>query len=72
MINKVSGVILINEKDEFLLYLRDNKPGIPFPNCWDIIGGHFEQGENAFDALKREVHEEIGLEIEKPFNLQLD
>ena len=46
--------------------MRDDKLEIPFPNCWDILGGHFEQGENSVDALKREINEEIGLEIENP------
>ncbi len=42
---EIAAIILENDKGEFLLYLRDNKPGIPFPNHWDLIGGHVEEGE---------------------------
>lgn len=33
------------------------------PNCWDLIGGHAEAGESIVDALRREVHEELGITI---------
>ncbi|GHC69697.1 hypothetical protein GCM10007079_00500 [Nocardiopsis terrae] len=31
-----------------------------FPHCWDIVGGHVEEGEGMLDALAREIHEETG------------
>lgn len=64
MPHKVASVILINEKNQILLQLRDNKEGISYPNYWGTIGGHCEKGENPLDALKREVKEEICLEFE--------
>jgi 8-oxo-dGTP diphosphatase len=60
---KIAAVILENDKGEFLLYLRDNKPGIPFPDHWDLIGGHVEEGETPEQALVREVKEELGIEL---------
>lgn len=39
------------------------------PNCWDLIGGHAEAGENIIDALRREVHEELGVTIRDFVNL---
>ena len=30
------------------------------PNCWDLVGGHAEPGEDLLAALRREVHEETG------------
>jgi 8-oxo-dGTP diphosphatase len=56
---KISQIIFQNPKGEFLVYLRDNDPSIPFPNHWDLIGGHVEKGELPVVALKREVMEEI-------------
>ena len=60
---KIAAIIFENEKGEFLLYLRDNKPDIPFPDHWDLIGGHVEEGETPDEALVREVKEELGLDL---------
>lgn len=60
---EIAAIILENDKGEFLLALRDNKPGIPFPNHWDLIGGHLEEGETPDVALVREVKEELNIEL---------
>lgn len=60
---KIAAIILENDKREFLLALRDNKPGIPFPDHWDLIGGHVEEGETPEEALIREVKEELNIDI---------
>lgn len=31
-----------------------------FPNCWDLVGGHVEEGEDVGVALQREIFEETG------------
>jgi 8-oxo-dGTP diphosphatase len=56
---KIAAIIFENDRGEILLYMRDNKPGIPFPNHWDLIGGHVEEGETPEEALVREVKEEL-------------
>lgn len=60
---KIAAIILENDQYEFLLALRDNKSWIPFPNHWDLIGGHVEEGETPEEALIREYREELGLEL---------
>jgi 8-oxo-dGTP diphosphatase len=60
---QIAAIILENDKGEFLLALRDNKSWIPFPNHWDLIGGHVEEGETPEEALIREVKEELGIDI---------
>jgi 8-oxo-dGTP diphosphatase len=60
---KIAAIILVNDNGEFLLALRDNKPWIPFPNHWDLIGGHVEEGETPEEALIREVKEELDIDI---------
>jgi len=60
---KIVAVILENNKGEILLYLRDNKPNIPFPRHWDLFGGHVEKGETPEEALIREVKEELDYDL---------
>jgi len=60
---EIAAIILENDKGELLLYLRDNKPGIPFPDCWDLIGGHVEEVETPEEALVREVKEELDIDL---------
>lgn len=60
---KIAAIIFENDKGELLFYLRDNKPGIPFPQHWDLIGGHVEVGESPEEALVREVKEELDITL---------
>lgn len=62
---QIAAIILENDKGEFLLYLRDNKPWIPFPDHWDLIGGHVEEGETPEMALVREFKEELDLDLKE-------
>ena len=49
--------IIVNDNEEILLQFRDDF------HLWGIPGGGVELEESAFDALKREVKEETGLEV---------
>ena len=40
---------------KFLFFLRDNKPDIPHPNKWDLLGGGMEEGETPQQAVEREI-----------------
>ena len=60
---QISQIIIQNLNGDFLVYLRDNDPNIPFPNHWDLIGGHCERRETPLDTLKREVMEEIEQDV---------
>ncbi len=40
-----ASIIFTNRRDEVLLLLRDDKPDIPYPNMWDLPGGHVDNGE---------------------------
>src|SRR4051812_19261158 len=54
-----TSVALLNHKDQVLLCLRDNKPGIPYPGKWDLLGGHLEEGEEPHACIRREISEEL-------------
>jgi len=52
---------LILRGDEILLVKRGKEP---LKGLWSLPGGAVETGESLVEALRREVHEETGLEIE--------
>jgi len=60
---KTCGLILENNDGKILLQLRDNKPSIPYPNCWGTFGGHIEEGETPEEAIKREIKEELNYDL---------
>jgi 8-oxo-dGTP diphosphatase len=53
--------IIHNEKNQILLIKRKNNP---FMNHLSLPGGFINHGEKVEDALKREVKEEVSLDIE--------
>ena len=58
------GLIIENAEGEILLQLRDNKPGLEYPNCWGTFGGQIEEGETPQEALVREIKEELDYDVE--------
>lgn len=60
---KGCSIIFINDENQILLFLRDNKPTIPYPNMWDFLGGQIEEGETPAECIVREIKEEINLEL---------
>lgn len=46
-----------------LTLLRDNKPDIPFPDCWDLPGGGREGDETPEECALRELDEEFGFRV---------
>ena len=60
----IAQALLFDRDGKLLIYLRDDKPTIPFPNHWDLFGGHVEEGETPEQALCRELREEIGVTLE--------
>jgi 8-oxo-dGTP diphosphatase len=61
--HKVATALLFDCNNKLLIYLRDDKPGIPFPNHWDLFGGHVDEGELPEQALVRELKEELNIDI---------
>ncbi|MFD7841841.1 NUDIX domain-containing protein [Nocardia sp. NPDC059764] len=56
-----SNIIIRNSRDEVLLFLRDDKPDIPCPGMWALLGGVREDGETPLENVIREIEEEIGV-----------
>lgn len=55
-------VALINN-GKVLTILRDNIANIPHPNMWDLAGGGRENEESPYETMRREVHEELNIDI---------
>jgi 8-oxo-dGTP diphosphatase len=61
MKRKGASIIFVNENKQILLFLRDNIPDIPYPNMWDVPGGHVEKFESPEQCIVREMKEEMNL-----------
>lgn len=63
--NKIVQVVVglvFNNQSEILMAWRGphQTPG----NCWEFPGGKIEQGETGYEALCRELSEEVGIAVE--------
>jgi 8-oxo-dGTP diphosphatase len=55
-----AGAVVLNEQGHVLLLKHVFRPG----SGWGIPGGFLEKGEQPDDAIRRELREETGLELE--------
>lgn len=62
MFYKIHGVRVLIYNHGKLLILKRTNSDKDDANLWDVPGGEIESGENIYDAIKREVLEEIGVE----------
>lgn len=58
---KVVAAVIENDQKEILCALRS--PKMANPNMWEFPGGKVKKDEEIFDALKREIKEELQCEI---------
>ena len=59
-IDVVAGLILRHQR----LLVCQRHENAAFPLKWEFPGGKVEQGESCLDTLRRELREELGIEIE--------
>ena len=58
-----SSAVIRNKKNQILIMSRKNKK--TFRNCWEFPGGKLSNFEDYFEALIRELKEELGIDIAK-------
>jgi 8-oxo-dGTP pyrophosphatase MutT (NUDIX family) len=63
-IQYVVGAVIIDELGRAYLQQRSGHAH-NFPGCWDIVGGHVEDGETLYQALVREIQEETGWQLSR-------
>ncbi len=64
LLHRVVDILILNSKGELLLQKRSEKMDT-FPGYWTCsAGGHVNSGESYRDAVKRELNEELGIQIE--------
>ena len=57
------GIVLHDYANQFLLQKRDQIDTIYFPGLWGLFGGSCESGETPENAARREIHEELELNL---------
>ena len=57
------GAFIVNDSNEFLMLLRARDSRVE-PGTWMIPGGKVDFNEKMEDTVKREILEEIGVEID--------
>ncbi|MGO1041978.1 (deoxy)nucleoside triphosphate pyrophosphohydrolase [Clostridioides difficile] len=58
---KVVAAIIENKNNEILCALR--APNMSLSNLWEFPGGKVEEGESLFDAIEREIQEELSCKV---------
>ncbi len=64
----VALAVIVNQHNEVLISLRDKD--VHQGGLWEFPGGKLESGESVFDALKREIKEELNITIHKAVPLK--
>jgi 8-oxo-dGTP diphosphatase len=68
-ITVVAAGILIDSEGRYLLGQRPE--GKPYAGYWEVPGGKVEKGETIFQALQRELQEELGISIQSSQELTI-
>jgi 8-oxo-dGTP diphosphatase len=62
---EVAAAVILQDDGRFLLAQRP--AGKPYAGYWEFPGGKVEDGESPEAALRRELHEELGIDVERAY-----
>jgi tryptophan synthase alpha chain len=55
--------MLVNGRGHVLLQQRDDRPDLAYAGRWTLFGGQVEEGETPEDCIRREIKEELDLDL---------
>lgn len=59
----VASIMLVNRRGHVLLQQRDDRPDLAYAGLWTLFGGQVEDGETPEQCIRREMLEELDLEV---------
>ncbi len=59
----IVSALIYSKDNKLLMGKKDPKQGGVYNDCWHIPGGGVDSGEEKLEALKREILEEVGINI---------
>lgn len=58
-------------RDGLVLLVHRHPSRRAYPDCWDLVGGHVEPGEQPHQAIARECLEELGVHVHAPLPIPM-
>lgn len=65
--NRVEVAAAVITRDDGRFLLAQRPAGKVYAGYWEFPGGKIESGESSLAALQRELHEELGIEVENAY-----
>lgn len=66
---RIQVVAAVLRDREGRVLIGERPAGKPLAGFWEFPGGKLEAGEPAFEALKRELHEELGIRVRHAYRM---
>lgn len=60
---EIVSALIFSSDGKLLMGMKDPKSGGVYVDCWHIPGGGVDDGETQLNALRREMLEEVGIDI---------
>lgn len=65
----ISVAVLVRDGRVLLVHRHPSRRW--YPDCWDLVGGHVEEGESPDQAVGRECREELGVHVHDPVPISM-
>ena len=60
---EIVSALIFSKDGKLLMGMKDPESGGVYVDCWHIPGGGVDENETQLDALRREILEEVGIDI---------